>query len=116
MVTQEQPFASGSSYVLMCTIDKDKEVSLTTRAKDYPSSNGSVIDHPSTSTPPPTSPLQIDQPSSETLIRPPPKGVVHRSSFNLHARATQNYSILEDLAQAPSAMSTLEVLQTFPMQ
>jgi hypothetical protein len=69
----------------MCTTDKDKEVSLTTRAKDYPSSNGSVVEQPSTSTPPPTGPLQIDRPSSDTMIRPPPKGVVHRSSFNPHA-------------------------------
>jgi hypothetical protein len=28
----------------------------------------------------------------------------------------QNYSIVEDLAQAPSAMSTLEVLQSCPAQ
>ena len=28
----------------------------------------------------------------------------------------RNYSIVEDLAQAPSAMSTLEVLQTCPTQ
>jgi hypothetical protein len=34
--------------------------------------------------------------------------------LNPHARATQNYSIVEDLAQAPSAMSALEVLQTCP--
>jgi hypothetical protein len=39
-----------------------------------------------------------------------------KSSFNPHARATQNYSILEDLAQAPSMMSALEVLQSCPTQ
>jgi len=50
------------------------------------------------------------------MIRPPPKGVVRRSSFNPHAWDAQNYSILEDLAQAPSAMSALEVLQTWPAQ
>jgi hypothetical protein len=37
-------------------------------------------------------------------------------AFNPHARAIKNYSIVEDLAQAPSAMSTLEVLQTCPTQ
>jgi hypothetical protein len=42
--------------------------------------------------------------------------VVRKSSFNPHARAAQNYSIVEDLAQAPSAMSALEVLQSFPTQ
>jgi len=30
MVTQDQPSASNNSYVLMCTTDKDKEVTLTT--------------------------------------------------------------------------------------
>jgi hypothetical protein len=36
--------------------------------------------------------------------------------FNPHTRAAQNYSIVEDLAQAPSAMSSLKVLQSFPAQ
>jgi hypothetical protein len=37
-------------------------------------------------------------------------------AFNPHARVAQNYSIVKDLAQTPSAMSTLEVLQIFPIQ
>jgi hypothetical protein len=37
-------------------------------------------------------------------------------AFNPHARAAQNYNIVEDLAQAPSATSTLEVLQSCPAQ
>jgi hypothetical protein len=36
--------------------------------------------------------------------------------FNPHARAAQNYNIVEDLAQAPSTMSALEVLQSCPAQ
>jgi len=40
--------------------------------------------------------------------------VLQKSSYNLIARATQHYSIVEDLAQAPWVMSSLEVLQTFP--
>jgi len=35
---------------------------------------------------------------------------------NTSARATKNYNIVEDLAQAPLAMSALEVLQTCPTQ
>ena len=35
---------------------------------------------------------------------------------NPNARATQNYNIVEDLAQAPCAMSVLEVLQSCPTQ
>jgi hypothetical protein len=52
----------------------------------------------------------------DTVLLPPPKGIVRKSSFNPHARAAQNYSIVEDLAQAPSAMSALEVLQSCPTQ
>jgi hypothetical protein len=36
--------------------------------------------------------------------------------LNPHALAAQNYSIVEDLAHEPSAMSTLEVLQSCPTQ
>jgi hypothetical protein len=36
--------------------------------------------------------------------------------FNPQARAAQNYSIFEDLSQAPSTMSALEVLQSCPIQ
>jgi len=43
MVTLEQPSTLGRSYLLMCTTYKHKDVSLTTWAKDYPSSNGSVV-------------------------------------------------------------------------
>jgi hypothetical protein len=39
-----------------------------------------------------------------------------KSAFNPHAHAAQNYSIVEDLAQAPLAMSALEVLQSCPTQ
>ena len=38
------------------------------------------------------------------------------SSYNPNAHATQHYSFIEDLAQAPSVMSALEVLQIFPSQ
>lgn len=34
----------------------------------------------------------------------------------MNARVAQHYNIVEDLAQAPSVMSTLEVLQSCPMQ
>jgi hypothetical protein len=66
-------------------------------------------------TPPTTGPLHIERPSLDTVLRPP-KGVVKNLAFNPHARAAQNYSIVEDLAQAPSTMSALEVLQSCPAQ
>ena len=46
----------------------------------------------------------------------PPKGVIHKSTYNPRARAAQNYNIVEYLAPYPSTMSTLEVLQNFPSQ
>jgi hypothetical protein len=107
----------------MCTGDSRKnDVTLTTRAKDYSSSKEKVDDIPPSlvqqppSTSPPNGPLHIERLSLDTVLRPPPKGVVRNLTFNPHARAAQNYSIVEDLAQAPSTMSALEVLQSFPAQ
>jgi hypothetical protein len=54
--------------------------------------------------------------ASTQFCDPPPKGVVWKLAFNPHAHAAQNYSIVEDLAQAPSAMLAPEVLQTCPAQ
>ena len=61
-------------------------------------------------------PLEIEKPTAETVVRPTSKGVLQRSSYNPNARAAQHYSIVEDLAQAPFAMSALEVLQIFLSQ
>ena len=43
-------------------------------------------------------------------LRPPSKGVLRKSSYNPNARAAQRYSIIEDLAQVPSTMFSMEVL------
>jgi hypothetical protein len=106
----------------MCTGDStNNDVTLTTRAKDYTLSKEKVDDlppdlvQPSPPNPPTNGPLHIERPSLDTVLRPP-KGVINKSTFNPHARAAQNYSIVEDLAQAPSAMSALEVLQSCPAQ
>jgi hypothetical protein len=45
-----------------------------------------------------------------------PKGAFKKASHNPNARATQNYSVVEDLSQTPCAMSALEVLQSCPAQ
>jgi hypothetical protein len=77
---------------------------------------GKVVDHPSTSTPPPSSnPLHIENPTSDVVLCSP-KSIIRKVTFNPNARAAQNYNIVEDLAQAPCAMSSLEVLQNFPSQ
>jgi hypothetical protein len=122
LVIHDQPSTSTSSYVLMCTGDStNNNVALTTRAKDYTPSKEKVDDlppdlvQPSPPNPPTNSPLHLERPSLDTVLRPP-KGVVKKSAFNPHARAAQNYSIVKDLAQAPSVMSALEVLQSCPAQ
>jgi hypothetical protein len=95
---------------------------LPLRAKDYSSSKEKVDDIPPSlvqqppSTSPPNGPLHLERPSLDTVLHPPPKGVVRKSAFNPHARVAQNYNIVEDMAQAPSVMSALEVLQIFPDQ
>ena len=69
-------------------------------------------------TPPPpiSGSLEIEKPTPEPVVKPPSKGVLRRYSYNPNSRAAQHYSIVEDLAQVPSAMSTLEVLQSCPFQ
>jgi hypothetical protein len=59
--------------------------------------------------------LQIEKTLGETMTRIP-KGAFKKSSHNPNARATQNYFVGEDLSQTPCAMSSLEVLQSFPSQ
>jgi hypothetical protein len=60
-------------------------------------------------------PLQIEKTLGE-IMTCIPKGAFKKASHNLNARATQNYSVVEDLSQTPCAMSSLEVLQSFPSQ
>jgi hypothetical protein len=45
-----------------------------------------------------------------------PKGAFNKDSHNPNPRAAQNYSITEDLAQTPCAMSTLESFHSCPSQ
>jgi hypothetical protein len=94
LVIHDQPSTSTQSYILMCTGDSRKDtVTLTTRAKDYTSSKEKVDDTSpdlaSTSPPnPPTpGPLHLERPNLDTVIRPPPKGVVKKSTFNPHVCA-----------------------------
>jgi hypothetical protein len=107
----------------MCTGDSSKnEVVVSTRAKYYSPSKEKVdnipplLVQPPSPTSPPKGPLHLEQPGLDIVFCPHPKGVVQKYSFNPHTRATQNYSIVEDLAQAPSVMSALKVLQSCPTQ
>lgn len=108
--------ASTSQVLMLSIVNKKNNVLVSTRNKYYgnPSSlNNQATDQPSSSTM--TSP-EVVPPIIPKLTIKPPKKVVHNSTFNPHARAAQNYNIVEDLAQSPSSMSTLEVLQHCPSQ
>ena len=50
------------------------------------------------------------------MVLHPPKSTLRKVVFNPNARAAQFYNVVEDLTQAPCAMSTLEVLQSCPTQ
>jgi hypothetical protein len=85
---------------------------IMTRVHDYSKSSasekGKEADLPSL-------PLQIERTLGETMTRIP-KVAFKKSSHNPNARATQNYSMVEDLSQTPCGMSSLEVLQSCPAQ
>ena len=90
-------------------------IELQTRAKIY----GNLVieaQEPSSSLNP-SSPndFHIERPAIDPFIRPP-KGTLRRMTHNTSARASRNYNIVEYLAQAPSTMSILKVLQTCSMQ
>jgi hypothetical protein len=99
-------------------------INLTTHSKMYDIAakpdkakvtNDSLQDPSTSSISPPSGPLQIDKPLFDSILRPP-KSTICKSTFNPSSRATHNYNIVEDLAQAPCAMSMLEVLEYCPSQ
>ena len=59
--------------------------------------------------------FHIEKIPHDIVIRPP-KSTLKKTTHNPNVGAAQQYSIVEDLAQAPCAMSTLEVLQTCLVQ
>jgi hypothetical protein len=104
------PPANNSSSANIYIVKSD--ALITTRVHDYrkpsTSEKGKEAEIPSL-------PLQIEKTLGETMTHIP-KGSFKRASHNPNARATQNYSVVEDLSQTPCAMSTLEVLQSCPAQ
>ena len=61
-----------------------------------------------------SNPLTIDKPA-KTMSKIP-KGVFKKTLHNPNARASSNYSVVEELAQTHCAMLALEVLQSCPAQ
>jgi hypothetical protein len=60
-------------------------------------------------------PLQIEKTMGETMTHIP-KGTFKKDYHNMNMRVTQNTFVVEDLAQNACAMSSWEVLQSFPSQ
>jgi hypothetical protein len=91
-------------------------VDLATRAKNYDKQlEGEPSAHAdSPSLPQSNGRLTFEKTTFEAPSRPS-KGTL-RHTHNLTAWAAHHYSIVEDLAQAPCAMSALEVLQSYPSQ
>ena len=73
---------------------------VVTHAKDYGSSQPSPCKEPD----PPGTPLHIEKPMDKPKVAPRiPKGVLKRSGHNPNARASQNYSVVEDLGHTLSS-------------
>lgn len=117
---QESKMIGSSSSASEEPILMMSHVRVATRSHDYGSKSPvdgkeaeSSHSNPSTSVSG-SDPLQIEKPNPDLVIKPPAKGILRKSTFNPHARAAQNYNIVEDLAVSPLAMSALEVLQPCP--
>ena len=91
-------------------------IDLATRAKNYKKQpEGEPYAHvDSPSLPQSNGPLTFEKITFKAPSRPS-KGTL-RHTHNLNAWDAQHYSIVEDLAQASSAMSALKVLQSCPSQ
>ena len=61
---------------------------------------------PSVYTPPPSNGLHIERPIPDAILRPP-KSKLKNSILNPNTHVSQYYNIVEDMDQAPCAMSTL---------
>ena len=100
-----------SSQVLMLSSKKPSQYILVLTWNKY---YGSLAtDQPTTLTKNPSN-ESVPPPIIPELMIKPPKGVIHKSTYNPRARAPKNYNIFEDFPRSPSAMSALEVLQNCP--
>jgi hypothetical protein len=106
-----QPMNSVDCSILL----SNEEILLQSRNRQYGMPPDST---PTTSeTRPATTgqPLMIPCPNAEPISRIP-RMPLRWNIHNLHARDAHNYSLVDDLAQSPAAISVLEILQTCPSQ
>ena len=112
MVDQPQSFVSSGSQVFMMRTPINVAI-----ISKYYQTHALIVGKekegtPYSSTRSSFGPLHIERPNPHSIIRPPSQGVLRKSLYNPNTRAAQHYNIVEDLAQAPSSMSTLKVLQS----
>jgi hypothetical protein len=96
-------------------LTSEEEILLQTRNRQYPPTAESTPTSTEANSTPTGPPLVIPRPSAEPPLRIP-RIPLRRNVHNPQARAAHKYSLVDDLAQSPAAMSVLEVLQTFPTQ
>ena len=94
------------------------DLHLQTRSRQYSKPPAqSAPEPPSSGSPEPLSspsgPLHIPQPKVEVHTKIP-KGPLRRNAAP--SRAAHSYSIVDDLAQSPAAISTVELLRSCPSQ
>ena len=92
-------------------LTSEEEILLQTRNRQYPPTAESTPTSTEANPTPTGPPLVIPHPSAEPPLRIP-RIPLRRNVHNPQARAAHNYSLVDDLAQSPTAMSVLEVLQT----
>lgn len=104
---------AGPSHIDPTIYMMEADVSIQTWAKKYETPESEPMGKKPMGTS--TNPLQIDRPAFDYVLRPP-KASIKCATHNPNSRAAQNYSVIENLAQAPYAMSILEVLKSCPTQ
>jgi len=90
-------------------------VDLQTRVKSYGAPVAHAEEPSSSQNPLLPNYLHIESLIGDLVIHPP-KGAIQHTMHNTSACAAKNYNIVEDLAQVPSTMLALEVLQTCTTQ
>ena len=101
----------GPSHIDPTIYMMEVDVSIQTQAKKYETPRNEPTGKELIETS--ANPLQIERLVSNSVLSPP-KALIKSAMHNPNAWAAQNYSIVEDLAKEPYAMSILEVLQSFP--
>jgi hypothetical protein len=96
-------------------LTSEEEILLQTRNRRYHTPDESTPISPEKNPTPTGHLLVIPHPSAEPPLRIP-RIPLRRNVHNPQARATHNYSLVDDLAQSLAAMLVLKFLQTCPTQ